>query len=215
MSVVNLEPDNTHPIPFDTDDQEASTFAEEVAVAANTVEAQVALGASLDVDAFTEEREKNLIEQVVQNRQTKHLASPNTAFAAAAFLRTYGQQLAMNAAQARSAITNKLMEIANCGDPRYELKALELLGKHSDIGLFTERSEITINYKDPTELENAIKERVKRLLNADIVDVTPIGADLDDQLGVAGDVAPPLMDELNAEPAQKAPVDDNGSTSAQ
>jgi hypothetical protein len=215
MPVVNLEPDNTHPIPFDTDDQEASTFAEEVAVAANTVEAQVALGASLDVDAFTEEREKNLIEQVVQNRQTKHLASPNTAFAAAAFLRTYGQQLAMNAAQARSAITNKLMEIANCGDPRYELKALELLGKHSDIGLFTERSEITINYKDPTELENAIKERVKRLLNADIVDVTPIGADLDDQLGVAGDVAPPLMDELNAEPAQKAPVDDNGSTSAQ
>jgi len=215
MPVVNLEPDNTHPIPFDTDDQEASTFAEEVAVAANTVEAQVALGASLDVDAFTEEREKNLIEQVVQNRQTKHLASPNTAFAAAAFLRTYGQQLAMDAAQARSAITNKLMEIANCGDPRYELKALELLGKHSDIGLFTERSEITINYKDPTELENAIKERVKRLLNADIVDVTPIGADLDDQLGVAGDVAPPLMDELNAEPAQKAPVDDNGSTSAQ
>jgi hypothetical protein len=215
MPVVNLEPDNTHPIPFDTDDQEASTFAEEVAVAANTVEAQVALGASLDVDAFTEEREKNLIEQVVQNRQTKHLASPNTAFAAAAFLRTYGQQLAMDAAQARSAITNKLMEIANCGDPRYELKALELLGKHSDIGLFTERSEITINYKDPTELENAIKERVKRLLNADIVDVTPIGVDLDDQLGVAGDVAPPLMDELNAEPAQKAPVDDNGSTSAQ
>jgi len=215
MSVVNLEPDNTHPIPFDMDDQEASTFAEEVAVAANTVEAQIALGASLDVDAFTEEREKSLIEQVVQNRQTKPLASPNTAFAAAAFLRTYGQQLAMDAAQARSAITNKLMEIANCGDPRYELKALELLGKHSDIGLFTERSEITINYKDPTELENAIKERVKRLLNADIVDVTPIGVDLDDQLGVAGDIAPPLMDGLNAGSAQKATVDDDGSTSAQ
>ena len=38
------------------------------------------------------------------------------------------------------------MEIADCGDTRYELKALELLGKHSDIGIFTERSEIT-NYK--------------------------------------------------------------------
>jgi hypothetical protein len=77
------------------------------------------------------------------------------------------------------------MEIANCGDPKFELKALELLGKHSDIGLFTERSEITINYKNPEDLENAIKERVKRLLNADVVDVTPIGADLDDVLGVA------------------------------
>jgi hypothetical protein len=66
-----------------------------------------------------------------------------------------------------------LMEIANCGDARYELKALELLGKHSDIGLFTDRSEITINYKNPEDLENAIKERVKRLLNADVIDVTP------------------------------------------
>lgn len=215
MPVVNLEPDNTHPIPFDTDDQEAPTFAEEVAVAANTAEAQVALGASLEVDPVTAEREKSLIEQVVKNRQTKPLTNPNTAFAAAAFLRTYGQQLAIDAAQARAAVTNKLLEIANCGDPRYELKALELLGKHSDIGLFTERSEITINYKDPTELENAIKERVKRLLNAEVVDVTPIGADLDDQLGVAGDVAPPLMDELNADSAQKAPVNDHGSPSAQ
>ena len=75
------------------------------------------------------------------------------------------------------------MELADCGDPRYELKALELLGKHSDIGLFTERSEITINYQDPKELEDAIKERVKRLLNADVIDVTPLGADLDEELG--------------------------------
>jgi hypothetical protein len=76
------------------------------------------------------------------------------------------------------------MEIANCGDPKFELKALELLGKHSDIGLFTERSEITVNYKSSSDLENAIKDRVKRLLNADIVDVTPIGDDLDAELGV-------------------------------
>jgi hypothetical protein len=75
------------------------------------------------------------------------------------------------------------MELANCGDPKYELKALELLGKHSDIGLFTERSEITINYKDPADLENAIKERVKRLLNAELIDVTPRGVSIEDELG--------------------------------
>jgi len=77
------------------------------------------------------------------------------------------------------------MEIANCGEIKFELKALELLGKHSDIGLFTERSEITIRYKDPESLEEAIKERVRRLLNADVVDVTPIGLNLDEELGVA------------------------------
>jgi hypothetical protein len=87
--------------------------------------------------------------------------------------------------EVRSAITTKLMEIANCGDPRYELKALELLGKHSDIGLFTERSEITINHKSSSDLEDAIKERIKRLLNAEIVDVTPIADSLDLELGIA------------------------------
>lgn len=199
MPIVNIEPTTHHPLPFDTDDEVASTFAEEVAVAANTVEMQFALGASLDVDEATAGQEKTLINQALKNRNTKNLTNPNTAFAAAAFLRTYGQQIALDAAQARSAITHKLMELANCGDPRYELKALELLGKHSDIGLFTERSEITINYKTPEDLEQAIKERVKRLLNADVIDVTPIGADLDDQLGVAGapEYQSGLMSELD------------------
>lgn len=213
MPVVNIEPTAAHPVPFDTEDEVVSTFAEEVAVAANTAEMQVALGASLEVDERTADREKSLIEQAIKNRKTKNLTNPNTAFAAAAFLRTYGQQIALDVAQARSAITHKLMEIANCGDPRYELKALELLGKHSDIGLFTERSEITINYKDPSELEQAIKERVKRLLNAEVIDVTPIGADLDEQLGVAEipEHKTELMNELGDE--SEEPTDSDEATS--
>ena len=118
MPVVNIEPTAEHPIPFDTEDEVAPTFAEEMAVAGNTAELQVDLGAPLEVDERTASQEKTLIEQAIKNRKTKALTNPNTAFAAAAFLRTYGQQLALDAAQARSAITNKLMEIANCGDPR-------------------------------------------------------------------------------------------------
>ena len=185
MPVVNVEPTKDHPIPYDLSDDETSDYLEEMAVAGNTAELQVELGAPLEVDEFTAEREKALIEAVAKAKKPAALQTTNTAFAAASFLRTYGAQMAMDVAQARSAITHKLMEIANCGDTKYELKALELLGKHSDIGLFTERSEITINYKDPAELEGAIKERIKRLLNADVIDVTPIGVDLDDELGVA------------------------------
>jgi len=75
-----------------------------------------------------------------------------------------------------------LLALANCGDPKFELKAIELLGKHSDIALFTERSEITVNHKSSADLEEAIKERVKRLLNAEVVDVTPLVDDLDAEL---------------------------------
>lgn len=185
MPVVNIEPTNTKGVPYTLEDDIASNFVEEMTIAGNTAELQVALGAPLEVDENIAKQERTLLEAAIRDRKTTNLQSTATAYTAAAFLRAYGANLAFDAAQTRAAITNKLMELANCGDPKYELRALELLGKHSDIGLFTERSEITINYKDPSELENAIKERVKRLLNADVIDITPIGADLDDTLGVA------------------------------
>jgi hypothetical protein len=130
-------------------------------------------------------KQENLLKEAIKSKKSSSLTNVNTAFAAAAFLKTYGQQLALDVASARAAVTNKLMELANCGDPKFELKALELLGKHSDIGLFTERSEITINYKNPEDLENAIKERVKRLLNADIIDITPLETSIEEELGFA------------------------------
>lgn len=185
MPIVKIEPTADHPVPFDLSDQELPTFIDEVEVAGNTAELLAELGAPLEVDHNTLEREKKLLEAVTKGKKKEPLERINTAYAAAAFLKTYGQSMAFDAAQARTAITAKLMEIANCGETRFELKALELLGKHSDIGLFTERSEITINYKDPESLENAIKERVKRLLNAEIIDITPIELTLDEELGVA------------------------------
>jgi hypothetical protein len=202
MPTVKIEPTKAKPVPYDTSDEIAPTLLEELAVAGNTAELQVELGAALEINPEDAEKEQKLLKDVIEKRKTKNLTQPNTAFAAASFLRTYGTSLALDAAQARAAITHKLMELANCGDPRYELKALELLGKHSDIGLFTERSEITINYQDPKELEEAIKERVKRLLNADVIDVTPLGADLDEELGLVetptiaeGSLASNLLEE--------------------
>jgi hypothetical protein len=146
-----------------------------------------------DIDAF-----KNLTEHHNRSTASRALKNPSTASAAALFLKSYANQVAADANEVRSAITAKLMEIANCGDPRYELKALELLGKHSDVGIFTERSEITINHKTSDSLEDAIKERIKRLLNSNVIDVTPIADSLDVELGVA-DPEPsetPLLDDF-------------------
>jgi hypothetical protein len=196
MPIVKIDPTEEYPVPFSTDSDEPQTFADAVTVAANTADLLIGLGAPLEVDPDNVEREKKLIDDVLRNQKTKPLQRTATAYAASAFLKAYGQNLAFDAAQARAAITHKLMEIADCGEIKYELKALELLGKHSDIGLFTERSEITINYKTPEDLENAIKERVKRLLNADVIDVTPLGANLDEELGIAGNTT--LMAELEA-----------------
>jgi len=183
MAVVSIEPTVGPPLPYRETDEPVPTLLEELAVAGNTAELQAALGATVDGDRETLTEHARLLKEVVASKKTSALQQPMTALAAAAFLREYGSQLALDVAAVRAAITNKLMEIANCGDVKAELKALELLGKHSDIGLFTERSEITINYKDPESLQSAIIERVKRLMYAEVIDVTPLGADLDTELG--------------------------------
>lgn len=210
MPVLNVEPSRDHPVPYDADDEYAPTLLEKLAVAGNTAELQVALGAPLEISGDDLAKTKSLLEEVAKKKEKKNpqgtppkaLSSLPVAYGAASFLREYGQQLALDVVSTRTAITTKLMEIANCGDIKYELRALELLGKHSDIGLFTERSEITINYKTPEALEDAIKERVKRLLNADIVDVTPLGMDLDAELGTA-DVPTPLDAEFEEAPSRE------------
>jgi hypothetical protein len=45
--------------------------------------------------------------------------------------------------------------------------------------LFTERSEITVNHKTSHDLENSIKDRIKRLLNADVLDAKPLISELE------------------------------------
>lgn len=197
--MINLEPSKDHPVPYDTTPEKPKTFQDEIAVAANTADLLSQLGAPIevapeDLDAF-----KTLAQSHSRAKASVALRNPSMAGAAALFLKSYANQIAMDAHEVRSAITSKLMEIANCGDPRYELKALELLGKHSDIGLFTERSEITINHKSADSLESAIKERIKRLLNSDVVDVTPLADSLDEELGVANPDERHLLAQLEDE----------------
>lgn len=200
--MINLEPTKDHPVPYDTTPEKPKTFQDELTVAANTADLLSQLGATIevkpeDIDAF-----KSLAESHNRSVASRALKNPSTASAAALFLKSYANQVAADVHEVRSAITSKLMEIANCGDPRYELKALELLGKHSDIGLFTERSEITINHKSADSLESAIKERIKRLLNSDVVDVTPLADSLDEELGVAAPDERHLLAELDDENAE-------------
>jgi hypothetical protein len=195
---INIEPTKDIPPPYDTADVETSSFAEELAVVANTQDLLEQLGPPPEITQEDAVKTASLLDKAVKTQDKTALSTPPVAFAAREFLRVYSGRIAAEMSDVRAALTNKLLELANCGDPRFELKALELLGKHSDIALFTERSEVTVTYKNSSDLETAIKERVKRLLNAK--DITPENAvttdTLDDILGVV-DMGTPV--EVNAQ----------------
>jgi hypothetical protein len=184
MPAVKIEPSTEHPLPYSLEAEEAETYFDQVSIAAKTAELIEGLGAPLEIDSGTLHQEKALIDSALKGKNPEALKRYPVALAANAFIREYGHNLAHDVIEVRAALTNKLLEIANCGETKHELKAIELLGKHSDISLFTERSEININYNSPDSLEKAIKERVKRLLNAEVIDMPVSGMDLDEELGV-------------------------------
>ena len=178
--MIKLEPTSDVPVPFDTSEESPKTQKDAIAIAANTANLISELGGGID---FNEKDGKQVVDLVTKAAKIpKHIKTSGQAAAAAAILKKYDFQAVADAQQARNLITNKLIELADCGDLKIEIKALELLGKHSDIGIFTERSEITVHHTTSQSLENSIKERIKRLLHSDVVDITPLD-DLDAQLG--------------------------------
>lgn len=183
---IKIEPKKDDKLPYDLQDKEPESFVDELTTIANTQSFLEELGAPPEMSIEDAKKAASTLEQALKTQKTDALTTPSAAWAAKEFLKAYSGRLAFEMNDVRAALTNKLLELANCGDARFELKAIELLGKHSDIALFTERSEVTVNYKTSNDLEEAIKERVKRLLNATTIDVTPIDPTvLDDELGVA------------------------------
>ncbi len=178
--MITVQPTAEHPIPYDLDPEVPATDKDKVAVAANTAALIEQLGGSLDFSPEDEHKAQALIKGT--QRVEKTVTKPGVAIKLAAILSQYDHQVINDAQQARTFITNRLVELCTCGDPKIEIKALELLGKHSDIGIFTERSEVTVHYKNSNDIEVSITERIKRLLHSDTVDVVPLD-DLDAQLG--------------------------------
>jgi len=180
--MIQLVPTTEHPVPFDLSDEQPKTHADSIAVAVNTIDLINELGPSIDFNDDDLHKAADLLTGTKKPNAPKTISKSEEAAAAHHLVKKFDFQAFADALQARNFITNKLVLLADNGDPKIELKALELLGKHSDIGLFTERSEITIHHTTSQSLENSIKERVKRLLNSDVTDVTPLD-DLDAQLG--------------------------------
>jgi len=196
--MIEIQPSADTPLPFDLSDEQPKTHKDSVAIAANTADLIDQLGPGLDYDDSDLHKAAEVINGVDKPTTPRHLLSASEAKAAAVLVKTFDFQAFADVQQARTFITNKLVKMTDCGDPKIELKALELLGKHSDIGLFTERSEITVHHSTSKGLEESIKERIKRLMNADVTDVVPLD-DLDTYLGPSETMtAPKVVDEPDA-----------------
>jgi hypothetical protein len=188
MPTVQITPDNAVALPDAQADDKFQSPREAVEVSATTAMVLQELGMGFDMTPEDEKKANALFDELRHNPKAKTLpAELNTPAVAAklgALLSSYDQQVVADATQLRTFITNKLLLISDCGDTKYELKALELLGKIQDVGLFSEKSEVTVIHKTTEDLEAAIRDKVRRLIHSNTIDVEPLVDDLEAELGI-------------------------------
>ncbi len=100
-------------------------------------------------------------------------------------LTEFGASVVESAISIRHLVTNKLILETENPDPRVRIRALELLGKISDVGLFAEKSEVTVTHQSTDDLKAKLRRKLEKLVNP--VDETILDGDfidLDAELGL-------------------------------
>lgn len=91
-----------------------------------------------------------------------------------AMVSAYQWRFVEQAEELRSMAVTKIVEETNHPDARIRLKALEMLGKVTEVALFTDRVEVKKSDVTEEELNARIKAKLERYMGkADVVDVEP------------------------------------------
>ena len=102
----------------------------------------------------------------------------------AGMLSQYDWAFVEQAKEIRGYVVAELLEMTKSPDPKVKLRALELTGKLTEVGSFTERIAVTKTDASSSELEDRIRKRLATLIpaprevqDAKIVDAPPPPAD--------------------------------------
>ena len=184
---LHIKADNKHPIPERMSIEKAPTPMKELEIAENTAKLMKEHAEPIDITEEDKQEAEKLFKNFQKEVTPKSLTQPTVILALSGYVKQYSNSIVSDAAETRNLIHNRLLEISSCGDPKHELKALELLGKMSDIGAFTEKSEITVSHKSADVLQGLIKEKISRLIELEVEDVNDITDSLDEELDAIHD----------------------------
>ena len=193
--VIHIEPELGVPLAPDTTHYDLRQRAEAACKSIKLLEEH-----GLDTENTQEDKETAaVITKAYAADPTKTSKTVNTARAALltpeslknirAYLDEYGRAVVTKAIEIRHTVTNRLLEESRNPDPRVRIRALELLGKVSDVGLFTDRSEVTITHQTTDEVRERLREKLQRLIKPSddgpyVVETDNNVVDVDEELGI-------------------------------
>lgn len=157
--------------PYDTDDAEYSDLLARAAAVCTTKELLKAEGVHFDDPPTEADREtaKTVVEAyaadpVKTSKEVKLDRLPTASMQLTAeIIKEFGASVVASANDIRALVTNKLVVETENPDPKIRIRALELLGKMTDVGLFTERKQLTVVQQTPDEVAKKLQEKLSRV----------------------------------------------------
>lgn len=168
---LHVTPQSGIPLPDDFDSEDPKTFSTKVKVAAKTIDVLLDAGAQIPISTQEKDAAVDIFQAFTDPEHKekpaesgKALSTPATVVYLRELIRDYDHQVIDEAVQLRRFITNKLIEETTKDNATNRIKALELLGKMSDVGLFTEKTEITVKNAPIEDLESQIRSKIFKIL---------------------------------------------------
>lgn len=164
-----ITPEAGIPLPFDVTPDEVTAFRDRARIAVNTIKVFTENGAKVEItDEDTFESHKLFMEEKPLRVLEE---TPGTLLHLDVMLTEYDKGLINSATRLKHYVTNRLLEESNNPDSKIKIKALELLGKIGDVGLFNDKVEVVHTIKTSKEIEQAIMGRLEKYMGA--IDVVP------------------------------------------
>jgi hypothetical protein len=175
------------PLPFDTTPEEIDDFREKAHAYFKTIEALVGHGLNPEITPQDKTESHRIFASAKMPKPSA--VTPGTILNLESMLTEWDQEVLDVGRRLRNYVTNKLIAETADPDPKVRLKSLELLGKVSNVGLFSERIDITVTHRTMSDIEAELKKTLE-LFTGEVIDVTPketpksiAEIDMDEELG--------------------------------
>jgi hypothetical protein len=144
------------PFPFDTTPEELNDFREKARAYVKTVHELEAQGLEIDITLD----DKAVSHQAMAHKElpTPRDLRPGAIVNLDNLLTAWDYEVLDAHKKLRNYVTNKLIVESENDDPKIRLRALELLGKTSSVGLFAERVDVTVTHRSVKDIESELRK---------------------------------------------------------
>lgn len=183
---IALTADTGIPLPISSTAADRIMYRERAQAAVNVIKDMLDAGGSLEITQ--KDREKARAAASSNDKLPVTVNNAGALLHLEALLTRYDFEFLDSVHRLRRYITNRLLEETNDEDPRIRLRALELLGKTSDVAMFSDQVNINVTHRTVEQVDAELAQLAEKYMGPAQIVETAGAAELETLLD--GDASP-------------------------